>query len=78
MRPRGNPNFKTDQNPGFTTDRPEPLKVKIGVRVAESMARRLDELPDKNEFIRQAISTALDTMDAMGEELADLGKLIAG
>jgi len=75
--PKGNPNFgKTIK---FTTDRPEPLKIKIGLRITESMNSRLDTLPDKNEFIRQAIATALDAMDGLDSDVEDLnlGKLLA-
>ena len=61
-RPGGNPEFGTKYK--FKTDREEPLKVKIGLRITESMFAQLDELEDKNEFIRSAIAEKLERSKA--------------
>jgi hypothetical protein len=63
-RKGGNPNIKDH---GFTTDRDEPLKGKLTLRLPESIMERLEELGDeKAEFCRDAIKKALDERDRKG------------
>ncbi len=56
-RPGGNPDLKKY---GFTTDRPEPLRESVHVRVSASMKKQLKEKENWQEFVREAIAKALE------------------
>jgi len=74
-----NPHMGPDWPHRFKTDRDDPLTQHLQLKISKGMESRLKAMgKQKNEFIRQAIATALDTLDAIGEEPIDLGKLIAG
>ncbi|MGF1489771.1 MAG: hypothetical protein ACFBSE_22015 [Prochloraceae cyanobacterium] len=59
-RPGGNPNIKKH---GFTTDRVEPLNTQLALKVPASMKKRLKEKENWQEFVRNAISKALEEDD---------------
>jgi hypothetical protein len=56
-RPGGNPDLK---NYGFTTDRPEPLREKLQLRVSASMKEQLESRDNWQELVRDAIAKALE------------------
>ncbi|MDJ0636764.1 MAG: hypothetical protein QNJ34_26530 [Xenococcaceae cyanobacterium MO_188.B29] len=56
-RPGGNPELK---NYGFTTDRPEPLREKLQLRVSASMKEKIKSRENWQEFVRDAIAKALE------------------
>jgi hypothetical protein len=56
-RPGGNPDLK---NYGFTTDRPEPLREKLQLRVSASMKEQLESRENWQELVRDAIEKALE------------------
>lgn len=58
-RPGGNPDLEKHQ---FTTDKKEGdrLKKHIQLRISENMANQLEKLPNKQEFIREAIKEKLE------------------
>lgn len=43
----------------YKTNRPEPLTKVVAIKVSESMKAELDKLDNPAEFVRLAISTAL-------------------
>ena len=51
-RPGGNPDIKKY---GFRTDRDEPLRSRLQLRVPDSMKQQLDQQDNWQEFVRQAI-----------------------
>ena len=55
-RPGGNPDIKKYQ---FKTDRDEPLRERLQIRVPTSMKNRLKQLDNWQEFVRQAIAEKL-------------------
>ena len=55
--PGGNPDLK---NHGFTTDRPEPLREKLQLRVSASMKEKIRSRENWQEFVRDAIAKALE------------------
>ena len=57
-RPGGNPNIKRH---GFKSDRDEPLRSRLQLRVADSMKQQLDLQDDWQEFVRQAIAEKLQS-----------------
>jgi glycyl-tRNA synthetase (class II) len=59
-RPGGNPEFGTKYV--LTTDRPEALTEKITVRIPPTMKKKLKQLSDYPEFIREAIEEKLEKM----------------
>jgi len=55
---KGNPNPSPETR--FSTDREQPLEHFLGLRINQGMKDALHALGDeKNEFIREAIATAL-------------------
>ena len=56
-RPGGNPDLIKY---AFKTDRDEPLREKVNLRVSKSMLEKLKEKENWHEFIRQAIARALE------------------
>ncbi len=56
-RPGGNPDIKKY---GFKTERAEPLRESVNVRVPASMKKQLKEKENWQEFVRSAIAKALD------------------
>lgn len=56
-RPGGNPDLK---NHGFTTDRPEPLRENLQLRVSASMKEKIRSRENWQEFVRDAIAKALE------------------
>lgn len=58
-RPGGNPDLEKYQ---FKTDKDERdrLKKHIQLRISENMANQLEKLPNKQEFIREAIKEKLE------------------
>ena len=61
-RPGGNPDIKKYW---FETDRPEPLRESLNVRVSASMKKRLKEEENWQEFVRNAIAKALEEKEAL-------------
>jgi hypothetical protein len=59
--PKGNP--ESLKGHGFKTDREEPLRSKLTVRVTDSMMEKLKSLDDYPEFVRQAIAKALSELE---------------
>ena len=57
-RPGGNPDIKKY---GFKTDRDEPLRERLQIRVPTSMKNRLKELDNWQEFVREAIAEKLES-----------------
>ena len=55
-RPGGNPDIKKY---GFKTDRSEPLREKLQLRVSVSMKQELSAKENWQEFVRQAIAEKL-------------------
>ncbi len=55
----------------FTTNREEPLTAKITLRLAPSMLEKLKGLDNYPEFIRQAISDALNKLENSEETTED-------
>jgi hypothetical protein len=60
-RPGGNPDIKKY---GFKTDRDEPLKERVQIRVPASMKKKLLEKDNWQEFVRQLINQALEAESA--------------
>ena len=56
-RPGGNPDIKKY---GFKTDRDEPLRERLQIRVPASMKQQLLTQENWQEFVREAIAKALD------------------
>ena len=56
-RPGGNPELAKFR---FTTDRDEPLRERLQIRVPASMKQQLLTHENWQEFVRQAIAKALD------------------
>jgi hypothetical protein len=57
-RPGGNPDIKKY---GFKTERNEPLRERLQIRVPASMKQQLKQLDDWQEFVRQAIAEKLES-----------------
>ncbi len=55
-RPGGNPDIKKY---GFKTDRDEPLRERLQIRVPASMKQQLLSQDNWQEFVRQAIAEKL-------------------
>ena len=55
-RPGGNPDLKKYC---FTTDRDEPLRERLQIRVPASMKKELETKDNWQEFVRQAIAEKL-------------------
>ncbi|WP_445635468.1 CopG family transcriptional regulator [Nostoc sp. DSM 114161] len=55
----------------FTTNREEPLTAKITLRLPPSMLKKLKGLDNYPEFIRQAISDALNKLESSKEATED-------
>jgi hypothetical protein len=55
-RPGGNPDIKQY---GFKSNRDEPLRARLQLRVPDSMKQQLDRQDDWQEFVRQAIAEKL-------------------
>ena len=64
-RPGGNPDFGTKY--GFKTEREEPLKRKIGLRVTEKMYQQLIKTDNYGEFIREAIVEKIERSTKLQE-----------
>jgi len=62
-RPGGNPDIKKY---GFKTDRPEPLKEKLQIRITASMKQKLSETENWQEFVREAIQEKLERVPPQG------------
>jgi hypothetical protein len=60
-RPGGNPDLKKY---GFTTDRTEPLREKLQLRISEEMKKKLESRENWQEFVREAIAKALEHKSA--------------
>lgn len=58
-RPGGNPDIKKY---GFKTDRDEPLRELLQIRVATSMKQQLKQQDNWQEFVRQAIAEKLESV----------------
>ena len=54
--PKGNPNIVKY---GFKTDRAEPLRERVQIRIPTSMKKQLQEQENWQEFVRQAIAEKL-------------------
>lgn len=65
--PKGNP--ESLKGHGFKTDRDEPLRSKLTVRVADSMMEKLKALDNYPEFVRQAIAKALSELKNSDDEI---------
>ncbi|GEM_PF-6735395 len=53
----------------FKTDRDDPLTQHLQLKIGKKMEARLKAMgQQKNDFVRDAISTALEAMDALGLE----------
>ncbi len=61
-RPGGNPDIKQY---GFKTDRAEPLKERVQIRIPTSMKQKLQEQENWQEFVRQAIAKALEEKEEL-------------
>jgi hypothetical protein len=59
-RPGGNPGLKKFQ---FSAAGDEPLNVALRVKIAPSMDEKLRKLPNKAEFVREAIARALEELE---------------
>ena len=59
--PKGNPNIV---NYGFKTDRAEPLKERVQIRVPASLKKKLQAKDNWQEFARQALQKALELESA--------------
>ena len=57
-RPGGNPDIKKY---GFKSDRDEPLRSRLQLRVPDSMKQQLDQQDNWQEFVRQAIAEKLQS-----------------
>ncbi len=57
-RPGGNPDIKKY---GFKTDRAEPLRERVQIRIPTSMKKKLQEQENWQEFVRQAIAEKLQS-----------------
>ncbi|MGL4883455.1 hypothetical protein C7B62_08745 [Pleurocapsa sp. CCALA 161] len=57
-RPGGNPDLKKYS---FTTDRDEPLRERLQIRVPASMKQELKAKDNWQEFVRQAIAEKLNS-----------------
>lgn len=55
----------------FTTDREEPLTAKITLRLPPSMLEKLKSLDNYPEFVRQAISDALNKLENSNDSTED-------
>lgn len=55
-RPGGNPDIKQY---GFKSDRDEPLRSRLQLRVPDSMKQQLEQQDNWQEFVRQAIAEKL-------------------
>lgn len=60
--PKGNPDIVKY---GFTTDREEPLRERVQIRVPASMKEKLQEQENWQEFARQAIAKALQEQEEL-------------
>jgi hypothetical protein len=60
-RPGGNPEIKKY---GFKTNRDEPLRERVQIRVPASMKKKLQEKENWQELVRQALSQILETESA--------------
>lgn len=58
-RPGGNPDIKKY---AFKSDRDEPLRSRLQLRVSDSMKQQLDQQDDWQEFVRQAVSEKLQAV----------------
>lgn len=56
-RPGGNPDLQEHQFQA--PEGKEPNTEKLSVRIPKSMDEALSQLPDRNEFVREAIAAAL-------------------
>ena len=61
-RPGGNPDFGTKYT--LTTDRPEALTERVTVRIPPTMKKKLKQLADYPEFIREAIAEKLEKQES--------------
>ena len=61
-RPGGNPDFGTKY--ALTTDRPEALTERVTVRIPPTMKKKLKQLADYPEFIREAIAEKLEKLES--------------
>ncbi|AFZ27212.1 hypothetical protein Cylst_5172 [Cylindrospermum stagnale PCC 7417] len=59
-RPGGNPDLAKFQ---FQSGDEEPNNVKLALWIKQSMMSKLKELPNKNDFIREAIAKALAELE---------------
>jgi hypothetical protein len=57
-RPGGNPDL---QKYSFTTERDEPLRERLQIRVPASMKKELEAKDNWQEFVRQAIAEKLNS-----------------
>ncbi|MDJ0535763.1 MAG: hypothetical protein QNJ70_25290 [Xenococcaceae cyanobacterium MO_207.B15] len=57
-RPGGNPDIKKY---GFKSDRDEPLRERLQIRIPTSMKKKLEEQENWQEFVRQAIAEKLES-----------------
>ncbi|MGK7915267.1 MAG: hypothetical protein AB4038_06915 [Prochloraceae cyanobacterium] len=60
--PKGNPNIVKY---GFKTDRTEPLRERVQIRIPTSMKEKLQEQENWQEFVRQAIAKALQEKEEL-------------
>ncbi len=49
----------------FKTDRDEPLKERVQIRIPTSMKQKLQEQDNWQEFVRQAIAKALEEKEEL-------------
>ncbi len=59
---KGNPNIKEH---GFKTNRDEPLKGKLSMRVTESMLKKLKEKENWQERVREAIAQIIEEEEGL-------------
>ena len=60
-RPGGNPDIKKY---GFKTDRDEPLRERVQIRIPTSMKKKLQEKENWQEFVRETLQKALEAESA--------------
>ncbi len=60
--PKGNPDIVKY---GFKSDRAEPLRERVQIRVPTSMKEKLQEQENWQEFVRNAIAKALQEQEEL-------------
>ena len=78
-RPKGSGNPEAIAPYKWRAKGNEPLTEQYQTRLTKSMARKLDALSNKHDFVRAAIAVALESLEsAECDNPTDVGKLLAG